>query len=233
LKRTVIALVGVDGVGKTTHTSMLFNKLNKYGFNSSVIHDEIPTLIAQIMQRSPKPFKSKNYVLGNSSKNAYHTLRGLLHIFLYTFNELVLLLTIIKYFKKSNIVILDRWFIDSLASIAYARIQHLQIIRGIIFTLSRITGIMTKLLRVQALIILLKTDPLIAHIRRPEHSLSRQKLVSVLINYFATITAKRNRWYLIALDTTNKDIKEVHFMMLKAFHGSFVRKFCLNDVLRS
>jgi len=139
-------------------------------------------------------------------------------MFLYAFNELMLLLTIIKYFKKNGIVILDRWFIDSLASIAYARIQYLQIIKGIIFILNRIVGIVTKLLRVQVLIILLKIDPLIAHIRRPEHSLPRQKFVSVLINYFAVIAAKRNRWYLVALDITNKDIKEVHFMILKAFH---------------
>jgi hypothetical protein len=82
--------------------------------------------------------------------------------------------------------------------------------------LSKSIGIIVNIQNIQVLIILLKVDPTLAHLRRPEHSLTRQKVVSTFTEYFSRIVAKENRWILNVIDTTNKSVQEVHLTILKA-----------------
>jgi hypothetical protein len=142
--------------------------------------------------------------------------RGILHIFLYTFNEILLLIRILKAFKKYNVIILDRWFPDSLASITYSRRDYVYLIMKILSILNKISDIIANLRNIQILIVLLKVDPVIAHLRRPEHSLARQKIVSIFSEYFSRIVAKENQWAFTIIDTTNKSVQDVHLMILKA-----------------
>jgi len=214
MKKLLIVLVGVDGAGKTTHSFWLHNVL-RTRFSTSLIHDELPPLISLVMQRRGSSGGYGHYDERGQKVNN-KTLRGILHVFLYAFNEILLLIRILKALKNCDIIILDRWFPDSLASITYSRKGYMRLIMKILNILSKSIGIIVNIQNVQVLIILLKVDPIIAHLRRPEHSLTRQKVVSTFIEYFSRIVAKKNRWIFNAIDTTNKSVQEVHLMILKA-----------------
>jgi hypothetical protein len=149
-------------------------------------------------------------------QNVNKTLRGMLNVFLYAFNEILLLIRILRALKNCDVIILDRWFPDSLASITYSKKDYMWLIIKILNILSKSIDIIVNIQNIQVLIMLLKVDPTVAHLRRPEHSLTRQKVVSIFTEYFSRIVAKENRWIFNAIDTTNKSVQEVHLMILKA-----------------
>jgi len=213
MKKLLIVLAGVDGVGKTTHSFLLYNVL-RTRFSTSLIHDELPPLIGLIMQRWGSSRGMATMMREQNVNNG--TLRGILHVFLYAFNEILLFIRILRALKNCDVIILDRWFPDSLASITYSRKGYMRLIMKILNILSKSIGIIVNIQNIQVLIILLKVDPTLAHLRRPEHSLTRQKVVSTFTEYFSRIVAKENRWVLNVIDTTNKSVQEVHLTILKA-----------------
>jgi thymidylate kinase len=212
MKKLLIALAGVDGAGKTTHSLLLYNVLKKR-FSTSLVHDELPSLIRLIIQRW---WSSRGMTIIMREQNINkETLRGLLHVFLYAFNEILLLIRILRALKNCDVVILDRWFPDSLASITYSRKGYMPLIMKILNMLSKSIGIIVNIQNIQVLIILLKVDPTVAHLRRPEHSLTRQKIVSTFAEYFSRIVARENSWIFNVIDTTNKSVQEARLMILK------------------
>jgi len=213
MKKLLIVLAGVDGAGKTTHSFLLYNVLKKW-FSASLVHDELPSSIGLIVQRWESSRRMATIMREQNVNNK--TLRGMLHVFLYAFNEILLLIRILRALKNCDVIILDRWFPDSLASITYSRKDYMWLIMKILNILSKSIGIIINIQKIQVLIILLKVDPTVAHLRRPEHSLTRQKVVSTFTEYFSRIVAKENRWIFNAIDTTNKSVQEVHLMILKA-----------------
>jgi thymidylate kinase len=219
-RRILIVFTGVDGVGKSTQTALLNKKL-KGKFDIAVIHDEMPRLIARVIQRLGRSYEEKDKVI-KSNKQAEITcfsLRGLLHIFLYAFNEIIILLRILNDLRKCDIIILDRWFPDSLASVTYNKVVYMPLVKNIVLALGRTAKLVIKLSNITVFIILLKVDSFVAHARRPEHSLLRQKMVSNLIDYFVGITVKRNHWSLLIIDTTSINILKAHASILKALRG--------------
>jgi len=213
MKKLLIVLAGVDGAGKTTHSFLLYNVLKKW-FSASLVHDELPSSIGLIVQRWGSSRRMATIMREQNVNNK--TLRGMLHVFLYAFNEILLLIRILRALKNCDVIILDRWFPDSLASITYSRKDYMWLIMKILNILSKSIGIIVNIQKIQVLIILLKVDPTVAHLRRREHSLTRQKVVSTFTEYFSRIVAKENRWIFNAIDTTNKSVQEVHLMILKA-----------------
>jgi thymidylate kinase len=213
MKKLLIVLAGVDGVGKTTHSFLLYKFMSRMGFSTSLVHDEFPSLIRLVMQRWGS--SREIAIMMREQKVINEILRGILHVFLYAFNEILLLIRILRALKNCDVTILDRWFPDSLASITYSRKSYMWLIMKILNILSRSIGIIVDIQHTQVLIILLKVDPTVAHLRRPEHSLIRQKVVSTFTEYFCRIVAKENSWILNIIDTTNKSVQETHLMVLK------------------
>jgi thymidylate kinase len=215
-RRILIILTGVDGVGKSTQTALLHEKLRDK-FNIAVIHDDFPQLVMRVIQGLNQRYKKKNNItLNEPAKETYSSLRSLLHIFLYAFNEIIILMCILNGLKENDTIILDRWFPDSLASVTYHKIIYMPLVKNILLVLGKTTGFIIKLLNIIAFVVLLKVDPSVAHMRRPEHSFLRQKIVSNLIDYFVGITAKKNYWPLLIIDTTNMSVLKAHASILKA-----------------
>jgi len=226
MNKLLIVFNGVDGAGKTTHSFLLSNVL-RTRFSTSLVHDGLPTLITPlitlVIQRRGSSWGDGHYDERGQNVNN-KTLRQILRVFLYAFNEILILIRILKTLKNCDMIILDRWFPCVFASIVYSRKGSIRLIMMFLNILSKISGIIINILNIQVVIILLRVDPMIAHLRRPEHSLIRQKVVSTFTEYFSSITAKKNRWIFNAIDTTNKSVQEVHLMILKALLKTINRR---------
>jgi len=226
--------MGVDGVGKSTQAFLLRKKL-KGKFKIVVIHDELPQLVVRAIQLvSQRHYKGKkDDIATNELPKAtyFFSLRSLLLILLYVFNEILMLARILNNLKKCDIIILDRWFPDSLASVAYHKMVYIPLIKNTLLVIGKIARLIIKLSNTLAFVVLLKVDPSVAHIRRPEHSLPRQKIVSNIIDYFARIMVKKNNWSFLAIDSTNTSVLEVHATILEALRRHLILRTLDNQAL--
>jgi broad-specificity NMP kinase len=93
---------------------------------------------------------------------------------------------------------------------------YMPLVKNILLVLGKTAGFIIKLSNTAPFIVLLRVDPSVAHMRRPEHSLLRQKIVSNLIDYLVGIAAEKNHWSLLIIDTTNMSVLKVHASILKA-----------------
>jgi thymidylate kinase len=226
--------MGVDGVGKSTQAFLLHEKL-KGKFKIAVIHDELPQLVVRaiqlVYQRHYK--RNKDDLATNELPKVtyFFSLRSLLLMLLYVFNEILILVRILNNLKKCDIIILDRWFPDSLASVAYRKLVYIPLIKNTLLVIGKIARLIIKLSNTLAFVVLLKVDPSVAHIRRPEHSLSRQKIVSNIIDYFTRIIVKKNHWSFLAIDSTNTSVLEVHATILEALRRHLILERLSNQAL--
>jgi thymidylate kinase len=215
-RKVLIALTGVDGVGKSTHATLLYEKL-RAKFKIGIIHDEFPQLVVRIITGVGQRYENKKSIVANeSAKVVSFSLRNLLHLLLYAFNEILMLFCILNDLKKSNVIILDRWFPDSLASVTYNKMAYMSLVKNIFLALCKASGFVIKLSNTITFIVLLKADPSVTWTRRPEHSLLRQKMVSNLIDYFVRIAVEKNHWSLVTINTTDMSILKTHASILKA-----------------
>lgn len=226
----MIALVGVDGVGKSTQAILLYKKL-RGKFKIAVIHDEFPSLIVRVIWGASQRYKKEmnSIAVNERIKLTHFSLRKMLHVLLYGFNEVIILLRILNELRKHDIVILDRWFPDSLASVTYYKIAYMPIVKRYIRVLGKTAGFIMKFSNTKAFIILLKVEPSIAHMRRPEHSFSRQKIVNYLIQHFVGIIVKKDNWPLLVIDATNMNILEVHTTILEMLRRCLMSRVVNNE----
>jgi thymidylate kinase len=226
LRRNLIALMGVDGAGKSTQAFLLREKLKRKKFKTVIIHDELPQLVVRalqlVSQRHHK--RRKDDIAANELPKVTHSfsLRNLLLIFLYIFNEILMLARILNNLKKSDVIILDRWFPDSLASVAYHNMVYIPLIKNTLLMIGKITRLIIKLTKTLIFVVLLKVDPSIAHMRRPEHSFLRQKIVNNVIDYFTRIIVEKNNWSFLAIDSTDASVLKVHVMILEALRRHLI-----------
>jgi len=216
-RKILIALTGVDGVGKSTHATLLYEKL-RGKFKIAIIHDEFPQLVVRVITGVSQRYdKKKNSIAANQPAKVIHfSLRSLLRILLYASNEIIMLFRILNDLKKCNIIILDRWFPDSLASVTYNKMVHMSLVKNILLALCKASGFVIKLSSAITAIVLLKADPSVTCTWRPEHTLLRQKMVTNLIDYFVRIAAEKNHWSLLIINTANMSALKTHASILKA-----------------